>query len=354
MLYLPTGCWVWILSDRKEANYWQARTVLRIQTMRWNQKRVKNFLDSMMMSRSTEAREKITIYYNRDDRFYADSSLATGTVSGDSLPILPGTQVQDVVEDMRDFLASREFYESIPIPWRRCYMFKGIPGSGKTSLVRRIAVELGLDLCVIEGTKLKAKGFVSDLLRKVPSRSIVLLEDITELFGPVMKNDGLLKQTGDENQHQKRNPDQGNMADFSLSDLQNAIDGVGTKPGLIIIITTNFPEKIPKPLKRKGRVKYELEFTYITKDQAKRFFLLFFRTEEDLAEEFASLATLTVPEAKRDSEDGAEEDHQGPLVMSDLQEILVMNRRNPTAAVKELRQEMQRRGVTIEPWTPLE
>lgn len=92
--------------------------------------------------------------------------------------ILPADQKNAIVEDLRMFLASEERYNRLAIPYHRGYLFHGDPGTGKTSLVRGLASEFGLDLWYISLADLKDDASLLNLLAEVGPHSILLLEDI--------------------------------------------------------------------------------------------------------------------------------------------------------------------------------
>ena len=64
----------------------------------------------------------------------------------DSIVLDPG--VKDLLlNDAREFLKSRDWYNDRGIPFRRGYLLYGAPGCGKTSIIHSLAGELGLDVC---------------------------------------------------------------------------------------------------------------------------------------------------------------------------------------------------------------
>jgi len=92
--------------------------------------------------------------------------------------VLPRGVKEGLVDDMTDFFDAEEWYFdrgegvlkfdsilihkvsdafAIGIPHRRGYLFYGVPGSGKTSLITALAGRLSLDLCVVN---LAMKGYV--------------------------------------------------------------------------------------------------------------------------------------------------------------------------------------------------
>src|SRR5205807_2961648 len=132
--------------------------------------------------------------------------------------ILDGAQAEELHADMRAFLASRAWYEQVGVPYRRGYLLHGPPGNGKTSVVKALAGELGMSIYLLMLSDPEmSDGRVSDLLAKVPDRSIVLLEDIDCAFV-------------------KRKRSSGKEGGLTFSGLLNAIDGVASAEGRLIVM----------------------------------------------------------------------------------------------------------------------
>ena len=93
--------------------------------------------------------------------------------------ILDENLAADIIEDGKQFMDSREWYEETGIPYRRGYLLHGPPGCGKTSFAQVFAGALGLDICLLNLTE---KGLHDEELqkrmRRAPNRSIMLLEDV--------------------------------------------------------------------------------------------------------------------------------------------------------------------------------
>eukprot|EP00035_Acanthoeca_spectabilis_P011909 m.209921 g.209921 ORF g.209921 m.209921 type:complete len:911 (+) comp15478_c1_seq8:133-2865(+) len=97
--------------------------------------------------------------------------------------ILDAGDGERILQDCKEFLSMRGWYVERGIPYRRGYMLEGLPGTGKTSLVRALAGELGLDLYYLN---LNAEGLSSqqldELLRTTSENAIIVLEEVDEAF----------------------------------------------------------------------------------------------------------------------------------------------------------------------------
>ncbi|KAL2118400.1 hypothetical protein VTJ04DRAFT_8060 [Mycothermus thermophilus] len=67
---------------------------------------------------------------------------------------------------------------------------------------------------------------------------------------------------------------------ISLSGLLNAIDGVASHEGRILIMTTNKPESLDEALIRPGRVDVQVRFTNATQKQARELFVRMYEVDE--------------------------------------------------------------------------
>ncbi len=91
----------------------------------------------------------------------------------------------------------------------------------------------------------------------LPRRCILLLEDIDSA--------GLVKRQEEGGKGKDNNG-------ISLSGLLNAIDGVASPEGRVLVMTTNCPEKLDKALIRPGRIDIKIQFTMATRSQISQLF----------------------------------------------------------------------------------
>lgn len=191
-----------------------------------------------------------------------------------SIVLQPG--VKDMLlADCKDFLASEDWYAERGIPFRRGYLLHGVPGSGKTSLIHSLAGELGLDIYVVS---LSSKGMsdntLTTLMSHVPSRCILLLEDLDAAFTRSVSRDSC--STGVPPSGTTTNTNDSDGSTLSLSGLLNSLDGVAAAEGRLLFATTNHIERLDPALSRPGRMDVWVNFTHATKWQAEGIFKCFF------------------------------------------------------------------------------
>lgn len=197
-----------------------------------------------------------------------------------SIVLQPG--VKDMLlADCKDFLNSEEWYAERGIPFRRGYLLHGVPGSGKTSLIHSLAGELGLDIYVVS---LSSKGMsdntLTTLMSHVPSRCILLLEDLDAAFTRGISRDatstGAPPGTTASSSSATKEATESDGSTLSLSGLLNSLDGVAAAEGRLLFATTNHIERLDPALSRPGRMDVWINFTHATKWQAEGIFKCFF------------------------------------------------------------------------------
>ena len=155
-------------------------------------------------------------------------------------------------DDITDFLTKEKEYQDFGIPYKKNYLLTGIPGSGKTSLIKALCKEIGYHLCIFSINHDIDNHTALCAFRDIPPKSILLIEDIDCLFE---------KRTGtQENKH------------FTFSNLINLLDGVLSRQGLITFITTNHPENMDHALLRQGRIDMIIHMNYPKKVDIRNLF----------------------------------------------------------------------------------
>ncbi|KAF2483299.1 BCS1 N terminal-domain-containing protein [Neohortaea acidophila] len=248
--------------------------------------------------------------------------------------ILDAEQKNMIINDMNEYLhpLSPKWYATRGIPYRRGYLFHGPPGTGKTSLSFALAGIFGLEIYVISLQEpTLSEGDLMQLFNGLPKRCIVLLEDVdaaglirdgrsdaepsdakakskrggktapeaeqpakdasateTKETKPA-ETDYTLKDLARElksissskgSERTRDAPNRQPGTGISLSGLLNAIDGVASHEGRVLIMTTNHPEKLDAALVRPGRVDRRVKFALAKKPQIEELFYRMYVSSE--------------------------------------------------------------------------
>jgi hypothetical protein len=140
-------------------------------------------------------------------------------------------ELEDAIEEFRRWKDSEAWYRERQIPWRRGWVLKGKPGTGKTLLVRTIAQEFDLPVWSYDlGTLSNEEMYAQWRNMQESAPCIALMEDIDGVF------------------HGRENVlgDQGGGLTFDC--LLNTLGGIETCDGIFTIITTNHPEHLDPAL----------------------------------------------------------------------------------------------------------
>lgn len=199
--------------------------------------------------------------------------------------VLDHDQKERVLSDINEYLhpSTPRWYANRGIPYRRGYLFHGPPGTGKSSLAWAIAGVFGLDIyCISLVEPSLTEEDLGLMFSSLPRRCVVLLEDIDSAGlvrrqelqeGENAKGDDATTKISHEiakalkSVQSKGDKSKDNNQGISLSGLLNAIDGVASHEGRVLVMTTNFPDKLDEALIRPGRIDMKVKFTLSTRYQ---------------------------------------------------------------------------------------
>lgn len=205
--------------------------------------------------------------------------------------ILDSTLKDKIVTDIDKFVASKEWYESVGIDYRRGYLFYGVPGNGKTSLSMALAQHVNRSIYAIDLASMQGDTELKRAFKNMKPNSILLMEDIDRAF---------------------INRDNSEVKGVSFSCLLNCLNGVFQKEGVITIMTTNHIEALDPALIRSGRVDMRVEIGNPSDVQINEYLTRFY---------------------------GVIVSHWDykSVSMADVQDICVRNKADIDAAIKELK-----------------
>jgi hypothetical protein len=205
-------------------------------------------------------------------------------------------QINELKQRVGFFMRRRDWYDSKGIPHTLGIVMYGVPGCGKTSTIKGIANETKRHIFNIALSEIKTKEALKDLfyneqvqilqdskteVLNIPLKHrLYVIEDIDAMNSVVIKRSEeeiqkekehklrveaemeLLKQQQGESMARsmmkgKTDEDKDKL---DLATLLNVLDGVRETPGRIIILSTNYPERLDEALLRPGRFDMMVEF----------------------------------------------------------------------------------------------
>jgi hypothetical protein len=211
------------------------------------------------------------------------------------------------------FMNNKQWYSQNGIPYTFGLMLYGLPGCGKTSIIKALSGVTRRHIINIKLHKFVTKTqmenlFFSETLNVVQNgrnetviipidQRIYLFEDLdaddTDILLDRSETPGFSK----EKDYTSLNDDSCGFKDFkyqsreekeefsseklTLSCLLNLLDGVLEAPGRIVVMTTNFIEKLDSALIRPGRIDLICEFKKCTNQSIIKFIEMFYDIELD-------------------------------------------------------------------------
>lgn len=245
-------------------------------------------------------------------------------------------QKNNVMERLDFFMNNREWYDQKGIPYTLGFLFYGVPGCGKTSTIKAIANVskrhiININLAEVRTKKQLKHLFYNDELvctrngiemkndnsetYKIPiGKRLYVIEDIDASSSVAKRSEqsgsGISGVTGVNDMLHglglQGNPDPVGISGFGgkgtsiggssamdvtqedaddeeidLTTLLNILDGTLETPERMIVVTTNFPEKLDHALIRPGRIDMFVEFKKASKQIVKEMYESFYSCQMD-------------------------------------------------------------------------
>jgi len=189
-----------------------------------------------------------------------------------------GEEVREIEKRVRFFVDRREWYDGKGIPYQLGLLLSGIPGAGKTSVIRAIANLTKRHIVnvnfanITTATQLK-NLFFSDKLQVFSDHT---LANSQSYFIPIQQRLYVLEEIdaiGDIVKQRKPPAASGSGSgadsestavndELTLGEILTVLDGTMEVPGRMIVMTTNHPEVLDDALIRPGRIDVQAAFTY--------------------------------------------------------------------------------------------
>ena len=264
-----------------------------------------------------------------DDRFFFNESLINNNIpsknlmfsmtrfqTNKSLDTLYGPSIKTLKKRVDLFKNNSTWYKKNGIPHTLGILLHGSPGTGKSSTIKAIAQDLDRHIFNLKLTKNTTQQqmwnlFYNDSVYCLTDKSnnttrhyiptdqrLYVLEDVDCLTSVLI--DRKIKEEQDkleqiEQRNKRSNIDmeakkrmeelqnEGENAKLNLNFLLGLIDGLLETPGRILIMSSNYPEKLDKAILRPGRIDINMELKECDIDTMREMFYNFYkeRTEQD-------------------------------------------------------------------------
>jgi chaperone BCS1 len=164
-------------------------------------------------------------------------------------------------------------------------LYFGPPGTGKSTAIKALAGELDLPLYTINLSNMDDDDLQYALGRtSVPC--VLAIEDVDSFEFAHARNNVKAEadSTGVKIQKTRRYRvlKKNTTCQVTLAGLLNAIDGIASKEGTILVLTSNNPGVLDPALIRSGRVDKRYEFKHLESQQVLEMFKVFFEDKKDL------------------------------------------------------------------------
>jgi ATP-dependent 26S proteasome regulatory subunit len=184
-----------------------------------------------------------------------------------------------IINQIDNFINNKDSYCKRGLPYKLSFLLSGLPGCGKTSFIKAIANYTKRYIIDISLSKIKTSSEFKQLFFRetfnniyLPNnKRIYIIEDIDAITDIVKERNTTL------NSYEKLDPDntindtidmlqlmqQKNIQEtddkLTLSTILNVFDGIMELTDMIIIITTNYSDKLDSALIRPGRIDINLK-----------------------------------------------------------------------------------------------
>jgi ATP-dependent Zn protease len=246
-------------------------------------------------------KQKVTLYENSGGAWIATKTLNPRNMKTVYLPKQIESEILDCIQNFQN---DQAFFKDNGFSSRYTFLFSGLPGVGKTSTIISLASQLNMDIYYLS-LKSKISDFmtIGQLMNNIKKDSILMIEDLDRSVGKAVK----------DTKQNNSNTLFGQMNDIDISDLLNCFDGVMSPSNVLIFITANNTDNLPKALLRPGRINKHIRFPAITMevfnkivtkfydDEYKNMPELYNETLENILARNVSVATImaTVVETRR-------------------------------------------------------
>ena len=236
------------------------------------------------LSKVKHKKKEIKVY-DMDNPWYPH----TREIRGMDSVVMGPKEKEDLLALLNWWQGSKEMHSKYGLAWKLTILMHGPPGTGKTSLAQAIAKYLNFDLALlrIDPTKMVE---VKDKISRANKNTVILIEDIDRAVvvpGSEKKSEeaALSVSTLSEGPVSGTVPEVKEIETSAqaipgIELLMNALDGVTSPDGVVVLMSTNHLERLDPALIRQGRVNKKIYMGLFDWERAKEMGNLFGVDEE--------------------------------------------------------------------------
>jgi len=283
----------------------------------------------------------VTDDYYDPTRHYSEFKFESGkTFSNVFYP-----EKDDIMQRLDFFTNNKAWYKQRGIPYTMGFLFYGDPGCGKTSTIKAIANHTQRHIVSVPLNKIKTAKELLNVFyntninyKDIPlDKRLYVLEDIdaADLKDTVgeRSTDDKKEDADSDSANKEDTPMDMNflgllknstafdkkfgVQKLTLAALLEVLDGVMEMEGRMLIITTNYPERLDKALIRPGRIDMKVHFGPMNGDNVLRMYKHFFEVDPP-----ATISSSDIPDLK--------------WTPAEVTQVFLNNMRTPEDALKEL------------------
>ena len=181
--------------------------------------------------------------------------------------ILDQSVEKQLLDDISDFIKSKDWHNAKGVPFKRGFLLTGPPGTGKTSITKAIAVHYGIPIFSLDLSTIRNNTDLSQLMSEINYLAkgqiyILSMEDVdrTEIFKNYRYN----------------------SSKITMDCLLNVLDGIAESYGRLLFLSANDISDLTEvpALLRPGRIDKTIKIDFVSTDQLRRIISTFYETED--------------------------------------------------------------------------